>query len=225
METAPSPSRILVVDDHAIVRDALVSALLALNVCTAVATASSLAEVIDKLRKDADFDLIILDLVLEDVSGVQGMAYLREHFAHIPILVFSGIDSVDVIAHCFECGVHGYIPKSSSMPVTVNAIRIVQAGGTYIPPNAARLLGFEPTYPDIADAISATEQVHFTRKQREVFQQLIEGVPNKVIARRLDMAEGTVKAHLHSIYQQLRVRNRAQAILKSRQIQIVDSYA
>jgi DNA-binding NarL/FixJ family response regulator len=68
---------------------------------------------------------------------------------------------------------------------------------------------------------SAEEAVYFSPKQREVFDQLMLGVPNKVIADRLNMAEGTVKTHLHSIYQILKVRNRAQAILKSRQLRLI----
>jgi DNA-binding NarL/FixJ family response regulator len=82
-------------------------------------------------------------------------------------------------------------------------------------------MGFEPTDIPDTEASSGDAELHFTPKQQEVFEQLLLGLPNKVIASRLKMAEGTVKTHLHGIYQILRVNSRAQAILKSRQLQIV----
>jgi DNA-binding NarL/FixJ family response regulator len=82
-------------------------------------------------------------------------------------------------------------------------------------------MGFEPLESRQSQSSSAEQAIRFTPKQRQVFDQLILGVPNKIIARRSEMAEGTVKTHLHGIYQILEVGNRAQAILKSRQLQLI----
>ena len=214
-------NRALIADDHPLIRGALVTSLLSLRVFDEVETASSFQDLRKKLELDAAYHILILDLSMTDISGSQGVSYVREHFPDIPILVFSADDSTDIIAECFEYGVHGFVSKTASMPVFVNAIRMVLAGSIYIPPNAARLMGFEP--PELRDSQSppVEEEVHLTPKQREVYDQLMLGVPNKIIARRLEMAEGTVKTHLHGIYQLLRVNSRAQAILKSRQVQIV----
>ena len=213
-------TRALIVDDHPIIRSTLVSSLLALSVLDEIETAGTFQEVLDKLARDAAYQLLILDLSLTDISGSQGVAFVREHYPDVPILVFSASDSTDIIAECFEYGVHGFVSKTASMQTFVNAIRLVLSGSIYIPPSAARLLGF-----DVSDSGDAPEpaavKVHFTPRQKMVFEQLLLGVPNKIIARRLDMAEGTVKTHLHGIYQLLRVNSRAQAILKSRQIEIV----
>ncbi|MEZ5570922.1 MAG: response regulator transcription factor [Halioglobus sp.] len=217
-------TRALIVDDHPIVRGALVTSLLSLGVFDEVDTAKCFQDLVEMLEKDPPYQILILDLSLTDTSGSAGVLQVREQFPDIPILVFSASDSPDVIAECFEFGVHGFVSKSTSMQVFVNAIRIVLSGGIYIPPSAASMMGFEPVIINQLeddDAVAAEERVHFTPKQREVYDQLMLGVPNKIIARRLDMAEGTVKTHLHSIYQLLRVSSRAQAILKSRQIQIV----
>jgi DNA-binding NarL/FixJ family response regulator len=216
-------SRALIVDDHPIIRGALVTSLLSLRVFDEIDTANCFQDLIEKLEKDRTYQLLILDLSLTDSSGSGGVVQVREQYPEIPILVFSASDSTDVIAECFEYGVHGFVSKTSSMQVFVNAIRMVLSGSIYIPPSAASLMGFEPVaVNDTAlDTAPQEERVHFTPKQREVFEQLMLGVPNKIIARRLDMAEGTVKTHLHGIYQLLRVSSRAQAILKSRQIQIV----
>jgi DNA-binding NarL/FixJ family response regulator len=216
-------TRALIVDDHPIIRGALVTSLLSLRVFDEIETAISFQDLMDKLEKDRAYQLLILDLSLTDSSGSGGVVQVRELFPEIPILIFSASDSTDVIAECFEYGVHGFVSKTSSMQVFVNAIRMVLSGSIYIPPSAASLMGFElvAVNDSVLDAAPEEERVHFTPKQREVFEQLMLGVPNKIIARRLDMAEGTVKTHLHGIYQLLRVSSRAQAILKSRQIQIV----
>lgn len=214
--------RALIVDDHPIIRDALVTSLVSLSVFDEVDTARSFQELLDKLEQEGDYQLLILDLSLTDISGSDGMLYVREHYADIPIVIFSGNDSTDIIAECFENGVHGFVSKSSSMQIFVNAIQMVLAGSTYIPPSAIRLMGYEPRENIELNEEPAGEEVHFSPKQQQVFEQLMLGVPNKVIARRLGIAEGTVKTHLHSIYQILRVSNRAQAILKSRQLRIID---
>lgn len=215
-------NRALIVDDHPIVRNALVTSLVSLNIFDQLETAGSFQELIEELERDADYQLLILDLSLTDISGADGMIYIREHYTDIPIVVFSGHSSADIIAECFEKGVHGFVSKNSSMQIFISAIRIVLGGGTYIPPEAVSLIGLEPTESTEFGSGPVEEKILFSPKQREVFDQLIKGMPNKVIATRLHMAEGTVKSHLHSIYQILRVTNRAQAILRSRQLQILE---
>jgi DNA-binding NarL/FixJ family response regulator len=213
--------RAIIVDDHPIIRDALVTSLVALEVFDEVDTAKSFEELLATLKIDSGYDLLILDLSLTDMSGSGGMIHVREHHPDIPVVIFSGNDSTDVIAEAFENGVHGFVSKSSPMSVFVSAIKLVLAGSTYIPPSAIRLMGYEPRDQVEKQAQPEPEQVRFTPKQELVFRQLMLGAPNKVIADRLDMAEGTVKTHLHSIFQILRVRNRAQAILKSRQLGLI----
>jgi len=213
--------RAIIVDDHPIIRDALVTSLVALEVFDEVDTAKSFEELLATLALDSDYDLLILDLSLTDMSGSGGMIHVREHHPDIPVVIFSGNDSTDVIAEAFENGVHGFVSKSSPMSVFVSAIKLVLAGSTYIPPSAIRLMGYEPRAQADKASQPEPEQVRFTPKQEQVFRQLMLGAPNKVIADRLEMAEGTVKTHLHSIFQILRVRNRAQAILKSRQLGLI----
>lgn len=214
-------ARAIVVDDHPIVRNALVTSLLALSVFAEIETANCLQELKAKLERDCDFQLLILDLSLTDISGSGGILFMREQYPDIPILVFSASDDVDTIIQCFEHGVHGFVSKNSSMQIFVNAIRVVLEGGIYIPPAAAQRLGFNLSEATDSESDPADERPQFTPKQQEVFQQLLQGMPNRVIAKRLGMAEGTVKTHLHKIYQLLHVNSRAKAILKAQQLQIV----
>ncbi|MFT4520513.1 MAG: DNA-binding NarL/FixJ family response regulator [Halioglobus sp.] len=215
------PVRALIIDDHPIIQEALTSSLLTLGVFEEIETACSFRELLEKLEREASYQLLILDLSLTDISGSDGMVYVRENYPDIPIIIFSGNDSAEIISQCFEYGVHGFVSKNSSMQVMVNAIQIVLAGSVYIPPSAANLMGFAPSPPRPSSLESREEKIHFTPKQQEVFEQLMQGVPNKVISKRLNVAEGTVKAHLHSIYQSLGVSSRAQAILKAQQLQII----
>lgn len=216
------PTRGLIVDDHPIMRDALVTSLITLGVFEVIDAVSDFQALIEKLKSDAAYQLLILDLSLTDISGSEGVVRIRELYPEIPIIIFSGNDSTDIVAECFELGVHGFVSKNSSMQIFVSAIERVLAGGIYIPPLAAHSMGFEPAVPRETRVPSAEEPIHFTPKQQEVFDQLMLGVPNKIIARKLDIAEGTVKAHLHCIYQLLRVNSRAQAILKSMQLQLIE---
>ena len=215
------PNRALIVDDHPVVRDALVSSLLSLRVFEEIETAESFRDLLKTLERSTDFQLLILDLSLTDSAGLDGMIYIREHYPDIHIMIFSATDTVELIAECFERGVHGFVSKNSSLQVLVNAIQIVLAGSIYIPSSAIRLMGFESPHAPDSNPLPTIEKVHFTPKQQAVFEQLLLGVPNKVISRRLNLAEGTVKAHLHSIYQMLGVSSRAQAILRARQLQMI----
>lgn len=214
-------SRVLIVDDHPIVRDALATALSSLRVFDEIHTANSFRSLVEKLEVDPHFQMLILDLSLVDTFGSRSVEFIREQYTQIPILIFSAFDSPDIIAQCFEYGVHGFVSKGSSMQNIVSAVRVVMAGGLYIPPAVARSMGFElPESKESALPLDE-EKPQFTSKQQEVFELLLQGLPNKVIGRRLGMAEGTVKTHLHNIYQILRVNSRAQAILMSRQLQLI----
>jgi DNA-binding NarL/FixJ family response regulator len=213
--------RALVVEDHPIVSDVIVASLSSLGIFHHVVTASSLQESLGVLAEDDGFALIMLDLHLSDTVGTEGMTTLRESYPDIPVVIFSGEDSTDTISKAFEYGVRGYIPKSSSMAIVISAIKVVLAGSSYIPPHAIRMLGFEPAQATAVISEEPKNAVSLSPKQRAVFAELLNGVPNKIIALRLNMAEGTVKTHLHTIYQVLKVRSRAQAILKARDLDLL----
>lgn len=215
-------TRALIVDDHPIVRDALVTSLVTLNVFDEITTANDFHGLVEQLSRGARVQLLILDLSLTDTSGSRSIEFIREHYADVPILIFSAFDSTDIITQCFEYGVHGFVSKNSSMQTIVRAIQVVAAGGMYIPPAAALSMGFDQFESAASLPQQDQHKPQFTPKQQEVFEQLLLGLPNKVIAKQLSIAEGTVKTHLHSIYQILRVNSRAQAILKSRQLKIIE---
>ena len=211
--------RALVVDDHPIVADALARAMSAMRIFAEVESASSLSEACGLLEKNPVCSLVVLDLHLAEVEGRDTLNALRERFPDIPVLIFSGDDSLASITMAFECNIRGYVTKSAPIDVVNGAIRLVLAGGTYIPPEAAQILGF-PQQPAGTPAKAAPdpEALHLSGRQQQVFRLLLQGMPNKVIGSRLSMAEGTVKAHLNSVFRMLGVRTRVEAILRARQL-------
>jgi DNA-binding NarL/FixJ family response regulator len=210
--------RALVVDDHPIVADALVTAISAMRVFERVECANSLGEACRLLEENPACNIAVLDLHLSDVEGRDTLTGMRERFPDVPILVFSGDDSLESITMAFECGARGYCTKSSPMSVVSGAIRLVLAGSSYIPPEAAQLLGFPaPAAPNVA-AMPPSSTVQLSGRQQQVFKLLLQGMPNKVIGARLCMAEGTVKAHLNAVFRMLGVRTRVEAILRARQL-------
>lgn len=213
-------ARAILVDDHNIVIEALRSALAAMRVFDRVDSANSIAAARALLETDRACDLAILDLHLADTQGRETVLAMRESFPDVPILVFSGDESLENVTMAFECGARGYVTKSSPMNVVNAAIKLVLAGGVYVPPDAMRLLGGVVSAQPASGAV-AEAGLRLSGRQKEVFDLLLQGMPNKVIAARLDMAEGTAKAHLNTVYRVLGVRTRVEAILKARQLGMI----
>ena len=209
--------RALVVDDHPIVADAMATAINAMRVFERVDSAGSLGEARRLLEANPVCNLAVLDLHLGDAEGRETLLGLRESFPEVPVLIFSGDDSLESITMAFECGARGYATKSSPISVVSHAIRLVLAGSSYIPPQAVQMLGF--TTPDPSSVVTdLSPSLQLTGRQQQVFRLLLQGMPNKVIGARLTMAEGTGKAHLNTVFRMLGVRTRVEAILRARQL-------
>lgn len=213
-------ARALVVDDHPIVVDALVTAINGMRVFERVDSANSLAEAIRVLDGDAACNLAILDLHLAQAEARDTLLGFRERFPDVPVMVFSGDDGLESITLAFECGARGYVTKSSGMQVVNSAIRIVLSGGSYIPQEALQVLGFSAPAAANTTSLPPTA-LRLSGRQGQVFELLLQGMPNKVIGSRLSMAEGTVKAHLNAIFRSLGVRTRVEAILRARQLGLI----
>ena len=160
------------------------------------------------------FDLALLDLGLPDCAGPDGLARLREARPDLPVVVVSATSDPDTILEALDLGAMGFIPKTSTRDVLLNAVRLVASGGIYVPVEALRARGEKAGggAPGTGAARSAAE-LGLTGRQRDVLVLLLKGLPNKLIARKLDLAENTVKVHVRAVLQALDVSTRTQALI------------
>ncbi len=214
VEAGPSGSArvplALIVDDHPLFCEALAMTLRSALDVERVETAASLATGLARLAERPAPDVILLDLKLPDVDGLDGLIRLKKAAAGVPIIVVSSLSDDRVIASAIQSGASGFIPKHSQREVFVQAFDQIWAGGVFTPE------GFVPPGAhagalDETDALARLAQL--TQQQARILQLVCEGKLNKQIAFDLDIAETTVKAHLTAILRKLNVQSRTQAVL------------
>jgi len=195
----------LLVDDHALIRDAL-SMLIALHHPSVdLRQAACLADARERLLAEPDIQLALLDLALPDSSGIATLALLRQASPTVRVVILSADDRPETMLAAIDAGAAGFIPKTTESNVLRHAIATVIDGGIYIPPTAMH--GVPPSPPVSADTLGLTQ------RQVDVLRMLVDGRSNKSIARALDLAPSTVKTHLEAIFQRLRVSSRTQAVV------------
>lgn len=208
--------KILIIDDHPLFRDGLRSVLARLGDIEFV-EAQSFEEAIAKVTEVEGVDLILADLCLPLEDGFAGITEIGQLVPGVPIIVVSVLQNSEDIIRAFDCGAKGFIPKTSDTEVIFNAVRLVLAGGIYLPP-ALIAEPFRPGYPrTFASASGLSAAGHpvssLTPRQRDVLALLAGGKSNRDIARDLGLAEGTVKVHITAIFKALGAKNRTQAVL------------
>jgi DNA-binding NarL/FixJ family response regulator len=207
--------KVLIVDDHPLIREALANVLAELGREVTVLQAESLKGALAELAAHPDTTLILLDLMLPDAEGTSVLGEVRQAYPDVPVVVLSANDNRATVLAAIDGGAMGFISKRSASPVLVNALRLVLAGEVYIPPEVLRA---ETLPRPVAGAALAAgtrrtgEELGLTPRQMDVLTLLVQGKPNKVICRELGLAEGTVKTHTAAIFRALAVSNRTQAV-------------
>lgn len=214
--------KILVVDDHLLVREGLKSVLKQVDRHVDVFEAGTAAEAFRIAGMNQDLDLILLDLGLPDFTGHFALGEFRRSHSDVPVVVLSASTDVADVMRCIKDGAAGFIPKSSTAGVTLGALRLVLAGGTYLPPDillaheGLQDLGEQPSLAHPADgqgSAVAAGALGLSNRQAQVLALLIQGKSNKAIGRDLDLAEQTVKAHISAAMRVLNVTSRTQAVI------------
>jgi DNA-binding NarL/FixJ family response regulator len=210
--------KILVVDDHVLIREALRSVLNEVKGDAAVLEASDCRQAMEQIAEHADIGLILLDLNLPDRDGFSVLAELRERCPAISVVVLSGQQDRNSVAKALDLGALGFIPKSGRREVVLGALQLVFAGGVYIPPQI--LAGNEQLAPQSEEKRPAANrprvspsELGLTARQLEVLALMMQGKPNKAICRVLNLAEPTVKNHVTAILKALQVTNRTEAVI------------
>ena len=205
--------RILVVDDHPMMAEALALAMRTLERETEVETAGDLRSAITAAG-DNTFDLCLLDLGLPDCSGIDALTRLRDAIPALPVVVVSGADDAANVLAALDKGAMGYIPKTSPRNVLLSAVRLVASGGIYVPTEALKREAEAPPVQTAATTSAKTAaDLGMSSRQREVLDLLLKGLPNKLIARKLDISENTTKIHVSSVLRALGVTSRTQALI------------
>jgi DNA-binding NarL/FixJ family response regulator len=204
--------KILIVDDHALIRDALRGVLKELAQEATVLEAADSQQAMRLVEAHPDLHLILLDLNLPDRDGFAVLAYLRSHHATISLVVLSASQDRDSILKAINLGALGFIPKSAPRDVIVNALRLVISGGVYIPSEALAPAETRQAKP-AAQRPRSPADLGLTERQMEVIALMMEGKSNKAISRTLDVAEPTVKHHVTAVLKALNVTNRTEAVI------------
>ena len=211
------PIRFLIVDDHPLMRGGVIGQLTDAGEDPRCEQADTLAEALRILGSTPRFDLVLLDLNLPDTVGTSGIEAIRQRFPRVPVMVLSADAERATIDRCLRAGASGFLAKSASVERLVAAVRAVAGGGIYLPKEPAPgtlLSGWNARVsPSLGPAQPDPRALGLTDRQADVLKLIRQGLPNKSISRRLQLAEGTVKVHVSAVLKALGVRNRTQAVV------------
>lgn len=208
--------KVLLVDDHALIREALRSVFADVRPQAKVFDAVGRAQALEHAELHGDLALIVLDLALPDGNGLDLLMELRSRFPNANVVVLSASNEARTVAKALRLGAQGFIPKSAPYAVMIAAFQLVLAGGIYVP--AEILAAVRDAVPD--DLLTVTPDdngqdlasLALTERQREVLSLLVQGKSNKCICRELQIAEPTVKNHITAILKALKVSSRTEAM-------------
>lgn len=201
----------LIVDDHPLFCDALSMTLKSVAGIARIDTAESLDQALAMVAENGPPDIIVLDLNLPDVSGLDGLARLRAVAGATPIVVVSSMSESRMVCSVIHAGAAGFVPKHSQRPVFRAAFEAIAAGEIFLPEGVVLTKTQEQPVNDRDEAVERL--AHLTRQQARILQLICEGRLNKQIAYELSIAETTVKTHVTAIMRKLGVQTRTQAVL------------
>lgn len=212
----------LLVDDHTLFREGLAMLVSHGFPEVRLLQAGDVAEALALIRAEGDIELVLLDLTLPDSEGMQGLERVREQAPDVAVVVLSADEAPETVLAAIDAGAAGFVPKTAKSGIMQAALRVVLAGGVYLPPTVLGIArGDTPVVappkvaldtPPAAEADIA-DATGLSPRQADVLRLLIAGKPNKLICRELDLAESTVKTHLAAIFRKLEVTSRTQAVV------------
>lgn len=205
------PVRVMIVDDHGIVRTGLRALLQPEPDMAIVGEAGSVKEAVKKAN-ELKPNVVLMDVNLPDGSGIEATRIIKESCPETQVLMLTVYDDQETVLKAVQAGAIGYVLKDIPPEYLIRAIRSVHTDGTMINPSIARKMveRLATTERDVVLA-NLRRSPGLTDREIEVLKEVAAGLSDKEIALKLYLSEPTIKSHLRSIYQKLRVRNRAQA--------------
>jgi DNA-binding NarL/FixJ family response regulator len=210
--------KILLADDHTLFREAMLHPLRQLDTNAEIFQAGTATQALAIAQEKTDLDLVLLDLNMPGMDGLTAVMTFRDRFPDLPLVVLSASEEHDNIQAVLDAGAMGFVPKSSSTQVMLGALRLVLSGGPYIPPMLLQRAQYAidpPAKTPQRTIPTAGAMDDLTPRQFEVLEALAEGLSNKLIGRKLELSEGTVKVHLAAIFRALDAKNRTDAVIRA----------
>ena len=196
--------KILVIDDHALVREGLCQVLKGLDEDVAVLQAGTCTQGFAIANDHPDLDLVLLDYHLPDMTGLVALEIFGERHPELPIVMLSGSANIQIMHHVLRAGASGFVTKSGLSDELLFAVRKVLDGGEYLPSTFE-----EPNAPPQEEEL----RVGLTQRQELVLRELLDGRSNRDIAETLSISDETVKSHVAAILRHFDVQNRTQAVV------------
>ena len=212
--TIGSALKLLIVDDHGLVREGLKAILGQSDLQAECLEAWDEISIWHCLKKHPDVKLVLLDIQLPGLSGMDLLRRIAIEHPAMPIIMLSADHDSNTVSQALQWGASGFMPKNSLNQVLISAIRLVLAGGVYIPPEALLKSALKPQPAPTTMAALQLDSLGLTNRQLDVLRLLVKGLSNKRISRQIDLAEATVKIHIRGILRTLSVTNRTEALVK-----------
>jgi DNA-binding NarL/FixJ family response regulator len=211
--------KVLLVDDHVLFREGISMILKSLMGAVEVFEAGSCSEGLSQLASQPRIDLVLMDIGLPDMSGIEGISMIRQQYPDVPVVALSSSEDKPTVLSALDSGAMGFIPKTSNSYILTSALRLILARGIYLPPSV--FLGDRspiaassgrPTSATADQSMTPTD-LKLTARQAEVLHRILQGKPSKVICRELDLSSSTVKNHTSAVLRALNVTTRTQAVV------------
>jgi len=206
--------KLLLVDDHPVLRDGLATLLRQIGPDTAVLEAGNAAEALALVAEHADLDIVVLDIAMPGLDGLGAIGEFGRARPELPVIVLSASEDAQTVRQALAKGALGYVPKSASRHTLLAAIQLVVSGELYVPPlilGEAPSARAAPVRTEVSPVAAA-----LTDRQIEVLRLISEGRTNMTIANQLGLSEKTVKGHVAAIFRAMNVLNRTQAAAVAR---------
>ena len=213
--------KILVVDDHAIVREGVKSLLELEDDVEIVNEASSSDECFQLLNQDLDYDVILMDLKMPGIGGISATRLIKEKYPHIKVLILTNYDDENFVLESIKVGASGYVLKDVKKGDLIEIIRGVLQGRSFIDPGVTNKIFDQLKRIVILSADGGHPRPFLSERELQVLEHLVEGKSNREIADTIYVSLDTVKAHLKSIYKKLGVHSRTEAATIAIQKEII----
>lgn len=208
--------KVLLVDDHTLFREGLRLLLERFEESFEILEAGDCAAAFDAISRHPDLGLVLLDLELPDMAGLDALSLMRERYPGVPVVVLSAAEDRPSVLDAINRGAMGFIPKSSDGALLINALRLVLAKGVYVPPSVLIhpfSAGDMVPKAAVRHKTESLRELGLSGRQIEVLGLMVQGLPNKLIARNMRLSEPTIKSHVAACLRALNVSNRTQAVL------------